>query len=70
MKAAIAFSVPITTAPGFGWRWRADDYKQESSEFFVFYYDCVADAQCHGYKVKPVSVHGRTAPAGAPWDLA
>ena len=52
MKVAIAFSVPIATANGFGWRWRSEDYTRESSELFASYADCVADAERHGYTIK------------------
>jgi hypothetical protein len=61
MKVGIVFSVPIPTAPGVGWRWRSDDYQMESTEFFVFYADCIADAERNGYKVKPVPMRGPTA---------
>jgi hypothetical protein len=62
MKVGIAFSVPVTTAPGFGWRWRSEDHTRESSKVFVFYADCVADAERHGYKIKPVFAQGLAAP--------
>jgi hypothetical protein len=52
VKVAIAFSVPITTADGYGWRWRSEDYTRECTELFVFYADCVADAERHGYTIK------------------
>ena len=62
MKVGIAFSVPIPTAPGVGWRWRSDDYERESIEFFVFYSDCVADAERNGYRVEPIPVRGPATP--------
>ena len=52
MKTAIVFSVPMTTSRDFGWRWRAEDFAHESAEWFVFYRDCVADANRHGYSVR------------------
>jgi hypothetical protein len=55
MKVAIAFSVPIPTADRYGWRWRSEDYTRECTELFVFYADCVADAERHGYTIKLVS---------------
>lgn len=64
MKVAVAFSVPITTAPGFAWRWRSEDNKRESSSYFIYYADCTADAQRHGYTVKQVPAHGPGAPGG------
>ncbi|MGZ5117028.1 MAG: hypothetical protein ACXWCX_13500 [Burkholderiales bacterium] len=52
MKLAVIFSVPMTTSPGFAWRWRSADYKRESAEWFIFYRDCVEDAERNGYKVE------------------
>jgi hypothetical protein len=52
MKLAVIFSVPVTTTPGFAWRWRSADHKKESAEAFVFYRDCVTDAERNGYKVE------------------
>jgi len=51
MKGACVFSVPMTVKPGFGWRWRAEDYSQESTEWFVFRRDCILDAQRNGFTV-------------------
>src|SRR5687768_5743038 len=61
MKIATAFSVPIATAPGYVWRWRASDYAEESSQYFLFYADCLADAERHGYKVRQVQPRGEMA---------
>jgi hypothetical protein len=52
MQVAVIFSVPLTLTAGFGWRWRSEDYKQESADWFVFYADCVADAKRKGYRIK------------------
>ena len=71
MKVAILFTIPITIAPGFGWKWRAQDSARESTELFVFYGDCVADAERHGYTVEPA--HAKCPVVPAPhfqWDLA
>jgi hypothetical protein len=71
MKVAIPFTIPITIGPGFGWKWRAQDCAHESTEFFVFYADCTADAERHGYSVQPA--HAKCPVVPAPqfkWDLA
>jgi len=71
MKVAILFTIPITIAPGFGWKWRAQDSARESTELFVFCGDCVADAERHGYTVEPA--HAKCPVVPAPhfqWDLA
>jgi hypothetical protein len=52
VKIAVIFSVPMSTAKSFAWRWRAADYKQESTQSFSFYYECVANAERSGYKVE------------------
>ena len=51
MKAARIYSVPMTINRAFGWRWRAEDYSQESTDCFVFRKDCIADAKRNGYIV-------------------
>ena len=62
MKTATTYSVPLTIAPGFGWKWRSDDGKRVSPEWFVFHRDCVADAKRNGYAVEPgnPSARGRS----------
>ena len=52
MKIAVIVFVPMSTAKGFAWRWRAADHKQESTQSFHFYYECVADVERSGYKVE------------------
>lgn len=67
MKAAEIISVPLTISPGFGWRWRSQDDKHESPEWFVFHRDCAIDAQRNGYAVVRTRIeragHQRTAKA-------
>jgi hypothetical protein len=53
MKAAIIFSSRIVKLKCFVWRWRSQDPAHESTQSFIFYADCVADAQRNGYKVGP-----------------
>ena len=62
MKPAVIFSVPITTSPGYCWRWRSADGKADSKSQFGYYYDCVADAQANGFAVELSVAHGATAP--------
>ena len=70
MKIATAFSVPIATAPGYAWRWRADDSGRHCPELFLFYAECLADAERHGYKVRQVQARGEMAPGAATANLA
>ena len=60
---AVVFAIPLATAPGYCWRWRAADGKTDSKKAFVFYYDCLADAEASGYSVRPEEPHGETAPS-------
>lgn len=62
MKPAIIFSIPLTTSPGYCWRWRSADGKTDSKEHFVYYYECLVDAKANGYSVQLVGAHGDTAP--------
>jgi len=52
MKAAVIFSVPMSTSQRFAWRWRSEDYRQDSTESFRLYHLCVADAERNGYEVR------------------
>ncbi len=56
MKTAIIYSIPIDAAPGYGWRWRSENSKEESAEWFLLYADCIEDAKRNGYAVEPVQV--------------
>ena len=62
MKRAVIFSIPMTTSPGYCWRWRSLDGKTDSMEPFVYYYDCLANARANGYAVQPTDVFGENGP--------
>jgi hypothetical protein len=51
MKAAVLFSVPMTTTASVCWRWRSVDGKTDSTQSFIDYYDCLENAQANGYHV-------------------
>jgi hypothetical protein len=51
MKTAVVFSIPMTTAKRFAWRWRSADHTQNSTRSFALYADCATDAERKGYKV-------------------
>ena len=64
MKTAIIFSVPTKTcAAGFCWRWRSADGKAASAEWFVYYYECLADARANGYDPQPLGTIGQSSPS-------
>ena len=65
MDSAVLFSIPTTTTHGYCWRWRSADGKVDSQRRFDYYYDCVADAEAHGYPVMPPDVNGENAPGRA-----
>lgn len=52
MKSAEIYSVPFTMTGTFGWRWRSNADNAVSRDWFVFYRDCMQDAQRHGYRVE------------------
>ena len=52
MKTAVIISVPVTAAPGYAWKWRSPDGKQQSPSTFVYFYDCVEDARRAGFGVR------------------
>ena len=60
--AAVIFSIPMTTSPGYCWRWRSVDGKTDSKGRFLFYHDCLSNAEANGYSVQPDVAHGNTAP--------
>lgn len=62
MNPAVVFSVPMTTSPGYCWRWRSFDGKSDSKSQFADYHDCRADAQANGFAVQLPVAHGHTAP--------
>ena len=62
MKPAVIFSIPMTTSPGYCWRWRSVDGKTDSKVPFVYYHDCLADAKTNGHSVELAIARGDTAP--------
>jgi hypothetical protein len=56
--------VPVhaPTAGRFSWEWRSDGCKQRSKGTFGLFYDCVEDAQRHGFKVLLNHPTGANAP--------
>jgi hypothetical protein len=50
LKAAVVFSVPLTTSTGNGWRWRSSDGTADSAQAFSTYGDCLEDAIASGYR--------------------
>ena len=45
MNAAVLFPVPMHAVPGYSWQWRSVGNKVKSTERFIYYYDCLADAR-------------------------
>ena len=62
-RAAVIFSIPMTTTPGYCWRWRSADGKTDSNGAFVYYHDCLSNAEANGYSVQRDVPHGATSPA-------
>jgi len=63
MKAAVLFPVPTEAAPGYCWRWRSVEGRVSSQKFFVYYYDCLSNAQANGYEAKIEPAVGARSPA-------
>ena len=66
MKPAVIFSIPAKTSHGYCWLWRAVDSKVDSKKHFVYYHECLADAQANGYSVQLSVAQGTTAPGRGP----
>ena len=49
MKRAVLFCVLMTTSAGVSWRWRSKDGNNDSSQSFVYFEDCLRDAETDGY---------------------
>ena len=49
----------MSTAKRFAWRWRSEDYTQDSKRSFAFYADCLADAERNGYTVEMGRIEAR-----------
>ena len=62
MQPAVIFSLPSTTSHCYCWRWRSADGKTDSMRMFVYYHDCLADAEANGYSVPLATGQGNTAP--------
>jgi hypothetical protein len=69
MKAATVTATPTGESSGFSWVWRCEADNVVRAGAFAFYYDCVADAQKHGYTVEVARAHGATAPGGVAFNL-
>ena len=69
MKTAEMFTIPSSGSEGFVWKWRCKDDEEESSQSFVRYHDCMADAQRLGYTVELTFAEGTRAPGGARQNL-
>ena len=63
MQPAVIFSIPMTTSPSYCWRWRSVDGKTDSRTQFVYYRDCLADANANGHSVQLMETHGDTVPS-------
>jgi hypothetical protein len=61
-KAAVLFSVPMTMSSGDCWRWRSVDEKTDSTQSFIYRYDCLENAQANGYRVEATPRRADTAP--------
>lgn len=61
MKIAEIVPVHASHAVGgrsFAWIWRAPETKRQSASTFVYFFDCVQDAERHGYSPQ---VNGKAA---------
>jgi len=70
MKAAVLFSVPMTTSDDVCWRWRSADGTTDSPQSFSDYFDCFDNAQRNGYYVEATLQRADVAPAMRPSGAA
>jgi hypothetical protein len=52
-KTAQIFAVQSRNAHGFRWKWHSTERDQESKNTFVYYFECLQDAERAGYAVAP-----------------
>jgi hypothetical protein len=45
------YAIPTREAPGYRWRWRALNGEACSKNSFLFFYECMVDAQASGHVV-------------------
>ena len=45
----VAYIEAVLNGTDFQWKWRSDDSKQRSAGAYAYYFECVQDAQKHGY---------------------
>lgn len=64
MKRAVLVAIPAAHGHGYTWKWRCVESKTESKTTFTLYYDCLTDAQTHGYQVELTHAQGLSAPGG------
>ena len=68
VKAAVLFSIPLTTSAGVCWRWRSLDGKTDSPQSFICYHDCLENAQVNGYDVEAKPQRPDAAPTMRPFE--
>ena len=62
MKSAVIFSELMKGAPCYCWRWRSHSGETESTQSFVYYLHCLADARANGYDVRTEAAAGAPPP--------
>ena len=69
MKAEL-FPIAANQSPGYVWKWRSVESATESSDSFIYYHDCLADAREKGYTVELSVAQGHASPGGSPNNMA
>ena len=62
MKPAVLFSVPTRGGFGYRWQWRSADGTARSQKSFVYYYDCLTNAQAKGFEAQIDMARGVSSP--------
>lgn len=45
------YAIPTHEAPGYRWRWRTTNGQVRSKSSFLYFYECLEDAQANGHVV-------------------
>jgi hypothetical protein len=55
MARCVLYAVGRNTTPGFMWMWRTADGGERSQRAFLYFHDCMEDAQAQGHQVDLVA---------------
>lgn len=51
MATCLLYAVGATTGRGFVWQWRTIDGRKCADQTFLYFHDCMKDAEAHGHVI-------------------